>query len=210
MDVLLISGGVESAALLAWTRSRGPVIPVYVRVGLRYEGVEIRKVERLLELFPHADSLRVVEVHGLRLSLPHELREEKDVEIPLRNLVLAGMGALVAHEVGASAVIMGTLGNAPFADNHRGYLDRLERLIAEGLYRPKFRLETPFMGESKARILQRFTGEVPWERTFSCMTPLRGEHCGRCDKCRERHTAFRDAGLEDPTWYAHPVQPYPG
>ena len=27
-------------------------------------------------------------------------------------------------------------------------------------------------------------------------------HCGRCSKCRERHDAFVDAGIKDPTEYA--------
>lgn len=210
IQVVLVSGGVESAALVAWALERGDVVPVYVQTGLPYEKIEHRKLRDLLALLPSkVHPLRVIRIAGLPLHLPHELKEPKDVEIPLRNLVLASMGSLVAHEVGASSVLMGTLGNASFSDNHRVYLDRLENLIAEGLYRPDMKLETPFMGKRKSWILQRFSDRVPWERTFSCMSPLQEEHCGRCDKCRERHTAFLQAGIQDPTFYIHPVRPYP-
>ena len=34
-------------------------------------------------------------------------------------------------------------------------------------------------------------------------------HCGACSKCRERHDAFLDAGVEDPTEYAS-VRVYDG
>jgi 7-cyano-7-deazaguanine synthase len=34
------------------------------------------------------------------------------------------------------------------------------------------------------------------------MSPIGGRHCGACSKCRERHDAFIDAGIDDPTDYA--------
>src|SRR5439155_1421177 len=47
---------------------------------------------------------------------------------------------------------------------------------------------------------------VPFEWTLSCMNPLPRDHvvhCGVCSKCRERHDAFVEAGLRDPTKYAN-------
>jgi 7-cyano-7-deazaguanine synthase len=44
--------------------------------------------------------------------------------------------------------------------------------------------------------------ELPLELTFSCISPVNGFHCGRCNKCAERQEAFRQAALTDKTIYA--------
>jgi 7-cyano-7-deazaguanine synthase len=43
--------------------------------------------------------------------------------------------------------------------------------------------------------------DMPLELTFSCIDPVDGLHCGRCNKCAERQKAFRSIDLEDPTRY---------
>jgi 7-cyano-7-deazaguanine synthase len=44
---------------------------------------------------------------------------------------------------------------------------------------------------------------LPLELTFSCLRPVGGLHCGRCNKCAERRRGFAEAGLPDPTQYAN-------
>ena len=53
---------------------------------------------------------------------------------------------------------------------------------------------------NKQQVMAAARG-VPLELTFSCISPVRGLHCGRCNKCAERRAAFRDAGLTDRTAY---------
>jgi len=42
------------------------------------------------------------------------------------------------------------------------------------------------------------------EHTFSCISPVGDDHCGRCNKCAERRRAFTALGIEDLTSYAAP------
>jgi 7-cyano-7-deazaguanine synthase len=62
------------------------------------------------------------------------------------------------------------------------------------------RISRPFAQMTK-RAVMNLGRDYPLEHTFSCISPAEGLHCGRCNKCDERKTAFDQAGLRDPTRY---------
>jgi 7-cyano-7-deazaguanine synthase len=67
-------------------------------------------------------------------------------------------------------------------------------------------VEAPYAGIGKAEVVRRGLAlGVPFEFTMSCMKPVvdgaRVRHCGECSKCRERHDAFVEVGVADPTEY---------
>jgi 7-cyano-7-deazaguanine synthase len=68
------------------------------------------------------------------------------------------------------------------------------------------RIETPYAELSKIDVIHLGRG-LPLNHTFSCIAPLDGRHCGRCNKCAERRRAFAAAGVEDPSEYANPSPP---
>jgi 7-cyano-7-deazaguanine synthase len=52
---------------------------------------------------------------------------------------------------------------------------------------------------------------LPLHLSLTCSNPKLGDgetivHCARCNKCRERHEAFIDAGIPDSTLYAMPLE----
>ena len=62
------------------------------------------------------------------------------------------------------------------------------------------RLIRPFATLHKAEVLARGR-RLPLHLTLSCIDPVDGRHCGRCNKCAERTKGFRDAGICDLTAY---------
>ena len=48
----------------------------------------------------------------------------------------------------------------------------------------------------------RLGKDLPVQHSLSCLRPIRGLHCGQCNKCAERRLAYVQAGMADPTKYA--------
>ena len=78
----------------------------------------------------------------------------------------------------------------------------MARALSLGLAH-ELRIDAPYAGTSKADVIRRGAAlGVPFELTLSCMKPDGVTHCGLCSKCRERHDAFLEASVIDPTTYA--------
>src|SRR5690606_30555507 len=98
--------------------------------------------------------------------------------------------------------------NNPFPDATPEFFGTLARAMSLGLDAP-IEIAAPLATLDKEDVI-RLGGDlgVPFERTLSCMNPVRRPgawplHCGLCSKCRERRDAFSAAGLSDPAHYAH-------
>lgn len=64
-------------------------------------------------------------------------------------------------------------------------------------------VKAPFHKWSKGKILKH--GKklgAPLQKTWSCVSPIKGVQCGACGACRARREAFETAGLIDATKYA--------
>ena len=219
-SIVLLSGGLDSAVLLASEAQRAQVQPVYVSVGLAWEHAEQAMLAQLLpasafktRVLPLARvefSMRDVysPAHwAMRGSPPAYDTPDEDVYLAGRNLVLLTKAGVLAAAVGAARIVLGTLGGNPFPDATPEFFQSMSRALSVGLAH-EIDIDAPLatMSKSEAIVLGHQLG-VPLEHTLSCMNPLDGEipvHCGRCSKCRERRDAFVAAGVADPTAYANP------
>ena len=222
---VLLSGGLDSAVLVADEAAAGEVQPIYVSVGLAWEPAEQAIVARFLDSEP-------VKARGERIrplvSLSVDMRDvyaathwamqgrppayhtpDEDVYLPGRNVTLLGKAAVFCAAAGLDRLVLGTLAHNPFPDATPEFRSAMARALSLGLAHD-LRIDAPYTGTSKADVIRRGAAlGVPFELTMSCMNPRPAAddprpaiHCGECSKCRERHDAFVDAGVADPTAYA--------
>jgi 7-cyano-7-deazaguanine synthase len=210
---VLLSGGLDSAVLLADAARHGPVQPLYVSVGLAWEREERAIVERLLASAVFKNVLPLVALRAgmddvypkdhwaMRGTAPAYDTPDEDVYIEGRNIVLLAKAAVFMARTGLSKVLIGPLAGNPFPDASDDFFQAMGRALSIGLAAP-ISIEAPLSKMHKQDVIKLGAAlGVPMELTLSCMQPSDGKHCGRCSKCRERIEGFREAGIPDRTTY---------
>ena len=211
---VLLSGGLDSAVLVAREAAAREVQPLYVSAGLAWESEELALVERLLRSSAYARrvaplarlAVDVGDVYprthwAIRGTPPAYDTPDEDVYLPGRNvLLLAKAGVYCAlHRI--PRVAIGPLAGNPFPDATPEFFEAMGRALSAGLAHP-LAVEAPFAALHKEDVIRLGASlGVRFELTLSCMNPTAGRHCGLCSKCRERRDAFQAAGVEDPTEY---------
>jgi 7-cyano-7-deazaguanine synthase len=210
---VLFSGGLDSTVLLAEEAARDVVQPIYVSSGLAWESAERAILEELLASSPFAGRVRPVVVLSVDMrdvyaathwavqgTPPAYHTPDEDVYLPGRNIVLLGKAGVYCAAAGIARLVLGSLAHNPFPDATPAFRDAMARALSLGLAHP-LQIDAPFAGASKAEVIRRGVAlGVPFALTLSCMKGG-AQHCGVCSKCRERHDAFLEAGVDDPTDY---------
>jgi 7-cyano-7-deazaguanine synthase len=218
----------DSAVLAAEEAARegaGAIRPIYVSVGLAWENAERAMLDRLLAAAPLRGRVRPL------VSLSVDMRDvyaathwavqgkppayhtpDEDVYLPGRNVILLGKAGVFCAAAGLDRLVLGTLGHNPFPDATPAFRSAMAEALSLGLAH-RIVIDAPYSDTGKADVIRRGAAlGVPFELTLSCMNPRVESllpnpkslpvHCGVCSKCRERHDAFVEANLADPTEYA--------
>jgi 7-cyano-7-deazaguanine synthase len=210
---VLVSGGVESSILCVEMLDQfRRVAPIYVRFGLLWEAVELAHLRRYLAAIRRPGLLPltvldepIADVYGDHWStgrgeVPDERSADDSMELAGRNLLLTAKAAVWCHLRGVDALALGCLASNPFPDSTPRFFDGLQAAVGEGLG-GSIRFLRPFGRMQKSDVIRAGAG-LPLGLTFSCIAPIRGRHCGACNKCAERRKGFRDVGFADTTEYA--------
>jgi 7-cyano-7-deazaguanine synthase len=211
---VLVSGGLDSAILLSHLLTQGETVqPFYVECGLSWQTVELAALQKYLAAVAN-DRLRPLVTLQLPLAdlyaghwsltgkqIPDAATPDEAVYLPGRNLLLGIKPALWCQMHGIDRLALGVLGSNPFDDATEEFFTALETVLAR-LGQPPLRIERPF-GTMHKRDVMQLGRSYPLGLTFSCIDPIDGLHCGRCNKCAERQVAFRLIAMTDPTDYAN-------
>ncbi len=217
--VILLSGGLDSATVLAQARADGRACyALSVDYGQRHRA-ELAAAARLAALYG-AREHRVVHVDfgqfggsaltALDIEVPTTPSDGIPITyVPARNTVMLALALGWCEVLNADELYIGVN-----AIDYSGYPDcrpefiaafeRLARLATRaGVEGRELRVCTPLQHLTKAAIIKLgMTLGLDYAETVSCYQPDRnGRACGACDACRLRHEGFRVAGVADPTRY---------
>jgi 7-cyano-7-deazaguanine synthase len=210
---LLLSGGLDSAILLVeLLRREERVTPIYVRSNLSWEPAELASVRDFLAAIaePRLESLVILDLpvddlYGEHWSVtgervPDQSTPDEAVFLPGRNPLLIIKAAIWCQLHGMSRLALAPLGSNPFPDATDAFFGEFSSAMSRAMATP-IEILRPFAGMHKSDVM-RLAGDAPLELTFSCIAPQDGLHCGKCNKCAERKSAFASVSAADPTRYA--------
>jgi 7-cyano-7-deazaguanine synthase len=217
--VVLLSGGLDSATVLAIARARGlQCYALSVAYGQRHDA-ELTAAARVAEALG-AQEHRVMQVDlaGIggsaltdrSIAVPETPSEGIPVTyVPARNTLMLSLALGWAEVLGAEHLFIGvnSLDYSGYPDCRPEYIEafaHLARLATKaGVEGRPCRIEAPLIAWTKERIIREGTAlGVDYGMTVSCyQADAAGRACGRCDSCRLRRAGFEAAGLADPTRY---------
>ncbi len=224
---VLASGGMDSCVLLANVAEHGVAYPIYVETGIPWEWAEKRMLDDFIGAVDNPNirpvttlSLPVKALYGdahwtmSGETVPEYDAPDETVYIPGRNIILITLAAIWCSLNDVHRIVIGSLAGNPFPDATPDFFRSIGESNGMGLDHELI-VEAPMRHLHKEDILAANASSLPLHLTLTCANPLRavqpasgdgGEivHCAECNKCRERHEAFVDAGLQDDTLYAKP------
>jgi len=215
--VILLSGGLDSATVLYWAKSKGYAPHALLFDYGQRHACELRaamalcqRVQADFELVRFNLPWRGSSLLDKSAKLP-QARSNSAIGakipttyVPARNTVFLAFGLSYAEAIGADAVMIGAnaLDYSGYPDCRPDYIGAMAKAFTLGTKagregRP-ITIEAPLLKFSKSQIIKLGNRlGVPYELTWSC---YRGgaAPCGRCDSCLLRAKGFTEAGLPDP------------
>ena len=217
--VILLSGGLDSATVLALARASGlDCYALSVSYGQRHQA-ELNAAARVAHALG-AREQRIMHVDLGRIG--GSALTDRSIDVPLsggegipvtyvpaRNTIMLSLGLAWAEVLDAREIHVGVN-----AVDYSGYPDCRPEFVAAfqnlanvatkaGVEGRGPVIRAPLINLTKADIIR--TGArlgVDYSLTVSCyQADARGQACGACDSCRLRREGFAAAGVADPTRY---------
>lgn len=217
--VVLLSGGLDSATVLAMARAEGfECHALSFRYGQRHDA-ELAAAARVAQSLGAA-SHRVIGIDlgaiggsaltDERIPVPESPTEGiPPTYVPARNSVFLALGMGLAEVLEAGHLFIGinAVDFSGYPDCRPEFIDAFQRVAEIATRRAiegaPLRLRAPLIELGKGEIIRRGLAlGVEYGLTVSCYQAMAdGRACGRCDACRLRRAGFEAAGVPDPTRY---------
>ena len=219
--VILLSGGLDSATVLAIAKAEGyELYALSFNYGQRHAW-ELEAAKRVaasigvaqhriaeIDLRALGGSALTADIAVPKGRAPEEMAHGIPITyVPARNTIFLAFALAWAEVLGASDIFLGVnaLDYSGYPDCRPEYIEAFEKMAnlatkagVEG--RRHLRIHTPLIAMTKAQIVAMGTKlSVDYGLTSSCYDPgPSGAPCGQCDSCLLREKGFRESGIEDP------------
>lgn len=217
--VVLLSGGLDSATVLAMARAQGyDCHALSLDYGQRHnaELAAARRVAAAIGVSGHKvlplslDAIGGSALTDRSIAVPEAGGEGIPVTyVPARNTIFLALALGWAEVLGSTDLFVGVnaVDYSGYPDCRPAFIEAFERLAnlatKAGVEGRVFKVHAPLIRMSKAEIIRAGSAlGVDYGLTVSCyQADENGVACGRCDSCRLRAEGFRAAGVPDPTRY---------
>lgn len=222
--VVLLSGGLDSATVLAIARSQGFVcyclsLDYHQRHVAELKAAE--KIAKALGAVAHRTAQLDLSMFGgsaltdSGIDVPQAPTEGIPVTyVPARNTIMLSLALAWAEVLDARDIFIGVnaLDYSGYPDCRKEYVDAFQRMAnlatKSAVEGRTITIHAPLIDLSKAQIIQQGSRlGVDYGMTVSCyQADAQGRACGLCDSCRFRREGFAASGFPDPTPYQNSAQ----
>ena len=215
--VVLVSGGLDSATVLAMAKHAGfDCHALTVDYGQRHrsELLAAQRVSDAMEIPLKVIRLDLRAIGGSALTDDIDVPEEASDGIPVtyvpaRNTIMLSLALGLAEVLGANSIFIGVnaVDYSGYPDCRPGFIRSFQSLAnlatKAAIEGHTMQIQTPLIYMKKAAIIrQGIDLGVDYALTVSCyQADDEGRACKVCDSCRIRSAGFESAGIPDPTRY---------
>ena len=223
--VVLLSGGLDSATVLAMARAQGrECYALSVAYGQRHQAELAAAAAVARNLGAREYRVMQVDLAGIggsaltdaNIAVPTSPQSSKDAGgipvtyVPARNTMMLSLALAWAEVLDAREIHVGVnaVDYSGYPDCRPEFIAAFENLATRatkaGVEGRPLSIRAPLIHMSKADIIRAGAAlGVDYSQTHSCYQPDdSGAACGLCDSCRLRRQGFVSAGITDPTRYA--------
>ena len=222
--VILLSGGMDSAACLALARTQGfDCYALSFRYGQRH-AIELEAATRVAIVLGAAEH-RIVAIDlrafgGSALTADVAVPKDRDATamatgipityVPARNTIFLSYALAWAEVLNARDIFIGVnaLDYSGYPDCRPEFIAAFQATARLGTRLTDLTVRAPLVHLSKSEIISKgISLGVDFGLTRTCYDPSpSGSACGRCDACALRLKGFADLGLADTAPYARDVR----
>ena len=172
---LLLSGGVDSTALIQYYKDQGANISAYF-INYNQDSIESENisVEKIVKYF---------NIPLRKISLGYKIKKN-NFEYTMRNSLFINIVASTIEE-DVDIIAMGIHNGTDYYDCSKKFISTMQDIL-DGYFKGKVNIDVPFIDWYKNDIFRYArTKDIPIEMTYSCekqsFTP-----CGNCPSCIDR------------------------